>query len=98
MRLKVKYLMLLIHPLLLLLLLLKIKHLEHLVKTIDFNTKISEIENKITADHDHDKFITTQEFNRLTSGNFTSRLKQAKLESKNDIANFKKKTSFDKLN
>ena len=25
----------------------------------DYNTKLSEIENKITADHDHDKYITT---------------------------------------
>ena len=27
------------------------------------NTRISEIENKITTDHDHNKYITTQEFN-----------------------------------
>ena len=28
-------------------------------------TKIGEIENKITTDHDHDKYITTKEFNKL---------------------------------
>ena len=60
--------------------------------------KISDIENKIT-DHDHDKYITTQEFNKLTSEDFTARPKQANLASKNDIASFVKKTNFDnKLN
>ena len=39
--------------------------------------------------------ITTQEFNRLTSENCTERLRQANLASKNDIATFVKKTSFD---
>ena len=31
-----------------------------LAKNTDYNTKASEIENKITADHDHDKHITPQ--------------------------------------
>ena len=26
----------------------------------DYNTKICEVENKITTDHDHDNYITTQ--------------------------------------
>ena len=39
-----------------------------------YNTKISKIENKITTDHDHDKYITTQEFNKLTEQIFASRL------------------------
>ena len=39
--------------------------------------------------------MTTQQFNKLTSENFTARLKQANLASKNDIANFVKKTHFD---
>ena len=43
---------------------------------------------KITADHDHDKYITTQEFNKSTSENFSGRLAQANLASKTDIANF----------
>ena len=30
------------------------------------HSEISENENKITTDHDHDKYITTQEFNKLT--------------------------------
>ena len=50
---------------------------------------------KITTYCDHDKYITTQEFNKLTAGDFTARLAQANLASKNDIANFVKKTDFD---
>ena len=65
------------------------------VKKNDYNTTISKTENKIGSDHDHDKYITTQELNKLTSENFTARLKQANLASKNDIANFIKKTDFD---
>ena len=49
---------------------------------------------KIAIDHDHDNYIITQEFNRLTSENFTVRLKQANLASKSDIANFIKKADF----
>ena len=49
---------------------------------------------KIT-DHDHDKYITTQEFNKLTADNFAARLKQEDLTSKNDIADFVKNTDFD---
>ena len=52
------------------------------------------IENKIN-DHDHAKYITTEEFNKLTADKFTSRLKQANLASKNYIANLVKKTDFD---
>ena len=40
----------------------------NLVKKTDYNTKISEIENEITG-HDHDKYITTPEFNKLTAEN-----------------------------
>ena len=53
----------------------KIPNVSNLVKKSDHNTKITEIENKIT-DHGHDKYITTQKFNQLTSENFTARPKQ----------------------
>ena len=55
--------------------LLKIKYLVLLIqaKKTDYNTKINEIEKKIT-DHNHDKYITTPEFNKLTSENFAARL------------------------
>ena len=39
----------------------------NLVKKTDYKTKIGKIEDKITTDHDHDKYITTQECNKLTS-------------------------------
>ena len=35
-------------------------------KKTDYDTKIREIEKKVT-DHDHDKYITTPEFNKLTA-------------------------------
>ena len=67
----------------------------NLVKKTDYNTKISEIENKITTDCDHDKHIITQHFNKLTPENFTARLAQGNVASKSDIGNFAKKTNFD---
>ena len=66
----------------------------NLVRKSSYKTKINEIENKITVDRCHDEYISTQEINKLTSENFTARLKQANLASKIDIANFLKKTDF----
>ena len=43
----------------------KIHNVSNLVKKTDYNTKISELENKVTTDHDHDKYITTQEVIKL---------------------------------
>ena len=68
----------------------KIPNVSNFVKKTDYNTKISEIENKIATDHDLDKYITAQGFNKLTSENFTARLSQANLASTSDIANFVK--------
>ena len=56
--------------------------ISNLVKKTDYNTKTSEVENNIATDHVHDKYITTQEFNKLTSENFAARLKQANLAKK----------------
>ena len=53
------------------------------------NTKINETEKKI-ADHNIDKNVTTQEFNKLTAESFTARLAQANLASKNYIADLVK--------
>ena len=51
---------------------------------------------KKNADHDHsNKYITTQELNKLMSENVASRLEEANLASKNDIVNFVKKRNFD---
>ena len=67
---------------------------DNLVKKADYNTKIAETEKKI-LDHDHSKYITTQEFNKLTAENFAARLAQAKLAFKADIDDFVQKTNFD---
>ena len=50
--------------------------------TTVLNKKISEVENKIP---DHAKYITTQEFNKLTAECFEARLKQANLVNKSDF-------------
>ena len=65
-------------------------------KKQDYQTKISETENKITTNLDQDKYITIQELNKLTSQRLTARLKEENLTTKNDIANFVKRTDFDK--
>ena len=66
-----------------------------LVKKADYNTKIDKVEKKATTDHDHAKYVTTQEFNKLTSESFAARLAQANSANKNDTANFVKKRDFD---
>ena len=54
-----------------------------MAKTV-VNTKIGEVENEIP---DHAKYITTQEFNKLTAENFAAKLKQVNLVSKTDFDN-----------
>ena len=49
--------------------------------------KTNEIEKRI-SNYDYDKYITSQEFNKSTAENFSPKLAQANLASKNDIANF----------
>ena len=51
----------------------KIPNVSSLVKTTDYYTKISEIENKVN-DHNHNKYITTPEFNTMTARTFNARL------------------------
>ena len=46
--------------------------------------KISEIEKKLT-DHNHDKYITTPEFNKLTAEDFDARVSRANLVTKTDF-------------
>ena len=50
----------------------------------DYDTKISRPEKKLT-DHNHDKYITTPEFNTLAASVFNSRLVQANLITKTDF-------------
>ena len=56
----------------------------NLVKKTDYNTKTSEIENR-ASDHDHDKYVTTSEFHKLTAESFKTRLAQANLVTKTDF-------------
>ena len=65
----------------------KIPNVSNLVKKTDYKTKINDIEKKITTDHDDDKYITTQESNKLTSEIFVARLAKANLATKIDTAN-----------
>ena len=51
----------------------KIPDVSSLVKKTDYNTKISEIEN-IVNDHNHEKYITTPEFNSMAADVFKARL------------------------
>ena len=53
-------------------------------KKTDYDTKISELEKKLT-DHNHDKYITTPEFNTLAASVFNARLAQATLITKTDF-------------
>ena len=71
----------------------KMPNVSNLVKKTDYNTKVIEIEKKI-SDHGLDKYIATPEFNNLTAENFAARLAQANLARKSDIANFVKKADL----
>ena len=57
-----------------------------LKKKQNFNDieKINDNE-KENAEHDHNKYITNQEFNTLMTSNFAARSAQAKLATKIDI-------------
>ena len=54
------------------------------LKKTDYNTKITEIENKVNT-HNHDKYITTSEFNSLAANVFNARLARANLVKKTDF-------------
>ena len=61
-------------------------NISSLVKKTDYNTKITK---KELTDHNHDKYITTSEFNKLSTDVFNARLTQANLITKTDCdANF----------
>ena len=62
----------------------KIRSVSNLIKKTDYNTKITEIENKLT-DHSHDKYIDSSEFNKLAANAFNARLAQANLITKSDF-------------
>ena len=55
-----------------------------MVKKTDYDTKVTEIENKLN-NHNHDKYIDTPEFNKLAADVFNARLAQANLVTKTDF-------------
>ena len=62
----------------------KIPNVSSIVKKTDYNTKITDIENKLN-NHNHDKYIDTQEFNKLAADVFNARLQQVNLVTKTDF-------------
>ena len=74
---------------------MKISDVSNLVQKTDYSTKISETENEV-SDRDHDKYIATSEFNKLTAETFTARLAQGNLATKTDFD--AKLTSLNKKN
>ena len=62
----------------------KIPSVSNLVKKTDYNTKITDIENKLN-NHNHGKYIDILEFNKLTADVFNARLAQANLITRTDF-------------
>ena len=62
----------------------KIPSVSNLVRKTNYETKISELEKKLT-DHNHDKYVTTPEFNTSAANVFNARLAKANLITKTDF-------------
>ena len=62
----------------------KIPNVNSIAERADYNTKITEFEKKLT-DYNHDKYITTPNFNTLAVDVFNERLAQADLVTKTDF-------------
>ena len=62
----------------------KIPNVSSLIKKADYNTKILKLKKKLT-DHNHNKYITTPEFNKHSTDVFNARLAQANLITKTDF-------------
>ena len=54
------------------------------LKKRDYNTKITEVENKLN-NHNHDNYIDALEFNKLPTDVFNTTLAQANLIAKTDF-------------
>ena len=52
-----------------------------LLKKTEYNTKVTDIENKLN-NHNRDKYITTPEFNKLAAHVFNAKLVQVNLITK----------------
>ena len=64
----------------------KTPSISNLVKKADYDTKVTEIEKKLT-DHNNDKYITTTLFNKLATDAVNARVVQANLVKKTDFDN-----------
>ena len=77
----------------------KISDVSCLVKKTAYNTKIREFKTKRTDDN-HDKYITTPNFNKITAEKFTATLEQANLVTKRDFddepSSFNEKINWNK--
>ena len=62
----------------------KIPNVSNLVKKADYDTEVTEIENKLN-NHNRDTYIDTREFNKLAADVFNARLVQANLVAKTDF-------------
>ena len=62
----------------------KTPDVKNLVNKTDYKAKVTEIENKHT-NHNHDKYIDTQEFNKLTADVFNERITQVDLITKTEF-------------
>ena len=62
----------------------KIPDVSKFVNKTDYNTEVTEIENKHT-NHNHDKYIDTLEINKLTADVFNARIAQANLITKTEF-------------
>ena len=56
-----------------------------MIKKTDYDTKVTEIQNN-SNNHNHDKYVTTTEFNPLAADVFDSRLSIANLVAKTDLS------------
>ena len=77
----------------------KIPSVSSLANKADYNTKMTEIENKLN-NHNRDKYITTPDFNTLAADVFNTRLARRNLVTKTDfdakLSNFNRKISSNK--
>ena len=73
--------------------------ISNLVDKTDYNTKVTEIENKLN-NHNHEKYIDTKEFNKLTADVFNARIVQAslitKMEFDSKLSNLNRKITQNK--
>ena len=78
----------------------EIPSVSNLVNKTDYNTKVTEIENKLTS-RNHDRYIDTQEFNKLATDVFNARIAQANLITKTEfdsrLSSLNRKTAANKL-